>query len=509
MQNKKLREKENTMERLKSKVFVALLIRYLICMLVSLPSFVYADVTIDTTVTGTQTLGDPVGTATVTNTGKIFSAASAAIFVSVDGWNINVRGLVSQFGLPNSWGIRFYSVGGIGEYRSGTLNNWGGIYGTGWGVSMGSGSITNYGGISGNIGIYGNGNTTILNYGTITGTGGTAISLAGTANQVTLCTDSVINGNIAATYGAGSANAFFLDGQGTIGASQIQNFNTLNKTGAGIWKLTGDKDYTSGGGQLMPVTVYAGILAFGERGAGGGVTTSSFTQTNGSLGFAVQAPGLTDLPATNMTGALKVTGAANFNNGTIVVIPTAGTYPKTTTYLNVLTVGAAFDAVNTKWSQVTSTSAFLSPTLVEQGTSQVYDLILNRLSFTTGALTDNKSLGLALDGMYDDATGDMRNILDQLLFISPGDVQRIFTQMGGGTLSAFQFMSFYGLNQYHGALNNHLGGGSGFTGGLGNGMAANQYGYPQGMQMAFAAGGNTISDITPMLLAMAGSLLQG
>ena len=358
-------------------------------------------------------------------------------------------------------------------------------------------TVTNYasGTITGSLnGIIGESNVTILNYGTITGTGGTAISLSRTNNQVTLGTGSVINGNIVATYGADSANAFFLDGQGTIGASQIQNFNTLNKTGAGTWKLTGDMDYTSGG-QTMPITVEAGILAFG-----GAVKTNHFEQKAGaSLGFVVTPTSSGTLTVVDVVPA----ETAVFNNGTIVVIPTAGKYAKQTTYLSVLDLSAA--TIDSYWSQVTGTG-YLSPSLVETGeNTKIYNLILNRLSFTTGAISsNNSSVGSVLDDMYDGATGDMRNILDQFLFVSPGNAQMTFTQMGGGTLNAFQFMSFYGLNQYHGALNNHLGGG-GFTGGLGNGMAKNQYGYPQGMPMAFAAGGNTISDAAPMLLAMAGN----
>jgi uncharacterized protein with beta-barrel porin domain len=552
-------------ERLKSKYFVAFLIGYLVCMLVSLPSFVYADVTIDNARNTTVFLADEPGheskMAYVTSTGSVDTGNQQAIYVTENGWSINVasgRLVKSTFGGAGGYGIIFQGLGGDSSSRSGTLNNQGVISGY-TGIKMGSGTIYNYGSITGNggsgiamnastgtvnitnsgtitgaadhginitgvgnktitnsgtitgtganLGIYSSGgNTTILNYGTIESTTGMAIWLGGSNNRVTLGTGSVINGIIRA-FDYNATNAMILDGQGTIVAGQILNFGTLNKTGAGTWKLTGDKDYTSDG-QLMPITVETGILTFGARSAvGTGVKTNTFVQNAGaSLGFAVQSPGLTVGPVTTtLTGELRAT-TANFNNGTIVVIPTVGTYPTTTTYLNVLTVGTAFDVNNTKWSQVTSTSAFLSPSLAEQGTSQVYDLVLNRMSLSTGASSNgNASLGVALDGMYEDATADMRNILDQLIVLGAGAAQTALSQMGGGTLNAFQFMSFYGLNQYHGALNNHLGGGSGFTGGLGHGMAANQYGYPQGMQMAFAAGGNTLSDAAPMLLAMAGT----
>ena len=256
------------------------------------------------------------------------------------------------------------------------------------------------------------------------------------------------------------------------------------------------------------ITVEAGILALAERGSiGGGVVTDDFTQLPGaSLGFVVTATG--------DTGALTVASekTAYFNNGTIMVIPTAGHYAKTTTYEQVLDLSAT--TIDSPWSQVKSTSAFLSPLLVEtgsdaevhySGSTQVYDLILNRLSFSTGAVSGgNASLGGALDGMYDGADGDMRDILDQLIVLGPGDAQKALSEMGGGTQTAFQFLSFYGLDKYHWALNNHFNGGW-FAGGSGNGMAYNQNGYPPGMQTAVAGGGNTMSDVTPILLAMAGN----
>jgi outer membrane autotransporter protein len=163
----------------------------------------------------------------------------------------------------------------------------------------------------------------------------------------------------------------------------------------------------------------------------------------------------------------------------------------------------------TLWSGVTSTSAFLSPELLDDYAGapidQVYDLVLTRLSFTTGALGSNAGLAAALDDMYDGPDGgDMRDILDALIVMSPGEAQTALAELGGGTHTAFQFMSFYGLDKYHWALNNHLGGGW-FAGGAGKGMAANQYAYPQGLQTAMAAGGNTLSDAAPMLLALAGN----
>lgn len=90
-------------------------------------------------------------------------------------------------------------------------------------------------------------------------------------------------------------------------------------------------------------------------------------------------------------------------------------------------------------------------------------------------------------------------------FVLVADNREVYDQLSSGTHTAFHFMSFYGINKYHGVLNNHLAGGSDFTGFLGAGMATNQNGYQQDMQTAIAGDGNTMSDVTPILLAMAGN----
>jgi len=194
---------------------------------------------------------------------------------------------------------------------------------------------------------------------------------------------------------------------------------------------------------------------------------------------------------------LTVSGDANFNNGRVIVIPLAGTYLATTTYDSVLAAGS----ITNPWTEVVSTSAFLSPTLVEDG-DNVYDLVLERLSFTTGASGSNVGLGADFDQLYEDATGDLRTVLDDLILLSSDDAQRALTEVGGGTHTAFQLMSFNGIGRYLGVLNNHMSGGSGFAfNKQGSGFAWNN-----GVRLAAAGGGDSMSDAMPMMLAMAGNV---
>jgi outer membrane autotransporter protein len=160
-------------------------------------------------------------------------------------------------------------------------------------------------------------------------------------------------------------------------------------------------------------------------------------------------------------------------------------------------------------AQVTYTSAYLQPYLLQNsGGGQLYDLGLDRLSFTTGAPPSDKGLGGALDDLYDDpgTSGDLRTFLDELIVLPPGEAQHVLSELGGGTHIAFQSLSFNGLGKYLGVLNNHIGGGSGFASYMGtkSWYASN---YPEGVQLAMAGGGNSMSDAAPVLLAAAGNLV--
>ncbi|MFA5321859.1 MAG: autotransporter domain-containing protein, partial [Smithella sp.] len=361
-------------------------------------------------------------------------------------------------------------------------------------------TVTNENGgtISGEVGIGTGvgGSTRIFNYGKIESTdgmSGRAIVVRGYDNQVTLGTGTEIIGNIVAVN-SDEDNLMFLDGQGTIYADQMRGFASLEKTGAGTWTLTGDMDYNS---YYSGHSIYVeeGVLALStSSGVGNGVVTDSFTQTDGSLGYEVTATGY--------TGRMTVNGDADFNNGTIIVIPLAGTYAEETRYANVLTA----DSTTNQWTGVVSTSAFLSPSMADAavygGSGESYDLILERLSFTTAATESANGLAAALDGMYDTATGDLRILLDELIVMSPDVAQTGLSQLSGGTHTAFQLMSFNGIGRYLGVLNNHMSGGSGFA----FDKQSSGFAWNSGMQMAMAGGGNSMSDAMPMMLAMAGNV---
>jgi uncharacterized protein YhjY with autotransporter beta-barrel domain len=443
-----------------------------------------------------------VGIAEVTNqTGGLITGTNQngiGIFYA-DVAEVTNSGLIQATG-EGSIGVRIvYADEGYLTNQTGGL-----IQGGFAGVSVeevSSPVIENYGAISGYYGIYApSGNTTIDNYGTVTGTGGTAIWVQGDNNFVTLHTGSVINGKIIANNSY-TENHIILDGEGTINANQMEQFAYLHKTGAGTWVLTGDMDFSwSYDYNTHQMNIEEGTLALAERGSSGGagVVTDYYTQNEGaSLGYVVTATGL--------TGALTVMQSAEFNDGQIIVMPKAGTYAEETLYPNVLNLSNA-DGFH-YWGSVTSTSAFLSPSIIDMESDYNFDLVLERLSFATGMPESLWGFASVLDALYDTATGDMRTFLDELLVLSPEDAAQGMASASGGSQTAMQLISVNGLGKYLGVINNHLSGGISFA--KNSAKSAGASAYPYMTQVALAGGGESLSDATPLLLAAVGSIGQG
>jgi uncharacterized protein YhjY with autotransporter beta-barrel domain len=472
--------------------------------------------TINSTGTNSQSRGVDLDTGDSSNTGTITNSG----IIKADGF-IDVPGDCGGYGSNACSGVKL-----AGDGSKTVINNAGGL-------------------ISGTTGIFSNyqGNATIVNYGTIESTTlcdgvpcGWAMYLGGGNNQVTLGTGSVVNGWIVADGSYVNNNitleALKASDVNTMDAYKMFGFSSMNKTGAGTWILTGDAYYPYSSSTGHEITVEEGVLAFAERDkfefGFDGVETNYFTQKPGaSLGIAV-IPSADVIAPYRSTGALTVE-YADFNNGTIVILPAAGKYLMATTiYQGVLTVGSFADrddnGLDPRWSNVTA-SAFLSASLVREGGPSAlpfikgegnvydggtYDLYLTRLSFTTGATGSSMGLANFLDGEYLNATGDLREIMDELMTVPAGAGGRALSELGGGTHTALQLMSFNGLGKYLGVLNNHMGGGGGFaSNNPRTGMAWYDNGYLQGAQLAMAGGGNSMNDAAPMLLAALGNLGTG
>ena len=463
---------------------------------------------------------------------EVFSAATANVY---NYGAINAVGGNGHYGLPGN-GVSGYGLDGF-EYG-------GRAYGIQIHSSVGTANVYNYGAISatGGNGFNGGGNAYgiyvghfvdeahVYNYGTISayngeGSGieiekvpfpvpgdGYAIYVDGDNKFVTLGTGSKVTG-LVYSEDYENNNKITLEALGAadfneMNANQIEGFSYMEKTGPGTWVLNGDQDFTA---WSMPLTVTGGVLAFGARETSAGIQVSSLTVAPGAkIGLAVTASPTVTAPV-GAAGALTVPGAANLGDGKIVVIPSVGTYLPTTTYEDVLNLGGtitvnSLPVLNTvaSWAQVTSTAAYLHPTLIYSGVPGVYDLGLERLSFTTGAPESDTGLANFFDEIYgtEGVPDYIQDLLNGLLFLSPADAQRALAQLSGGTHTAFQLMSFNGIGNYLGVLNNHMGGG-GFA--ANNQQKTGMAWYESGIQLAMAGGGNSMNDAAPMMLAALGN----
>src|SRR5690606_13626384 len=122
------------------------------------------------------------------------------------------------------------------------------------------------------------------------------------------------------------------------------------------------------------VTVGAGTTLGGAGSFGGGITNNGILAPGNSIGtMTVTGPmnvgaGATYRVEVNAAGhadRIDVTGTATLN-GTVQAVPEAGTYAFQTDY----TILTATDPITTAFDTVTSTSAFLDPSLI-YGTNTV------------------------------------------------------------------------------------------------------------------------------------------
>ena len=297
----------------------------------------------------------PLG-GTVTNSGVIQATTDGGNGVVIIGAggviNNNGGGLIAATLTANSgsWGVDFeganQTLANAGMVRgdvgvvfdgSGVLTNAGSITGTTTGVNSGAGgvsgaaNITNAGVITGGTtsiqltGAYNNtialqagstttglistdsGNDTLTMAGTSTG----GVNLGGGNNALTLVGGSSVGGTL--DGGAGGANALTLTGatDGTIDGSQLLDFATAAKTGAGTWTLTG-----SGSGLAAAWTVQQGVLSVANDAALG---TGSLTINGGAEFQATATTGGTRAVTIAGTGAdIDVASGATYTLGGVV-----------------------------------------------------------------------------------------------------------------------------------------------------------------------------------------------
>ncbi|PZR46874.1 beta strand repeat-containing protein, partial [Paraburkholderia fungorum] len=218
-----------------------------------------------------------------------------------------------------------------------------------WVGSNASAEIDNAGGtIAGPIGLLITGvGSVVNNSGTLTGTGGTAISVTGSGNLITLDTGSVLNGDLVVAAGT-AGNKLSLKGTGNEDSSLV---GLAGLTMAGTnWLLSGNVSTT--GTTAAATTVRSGTLtitgALSNNGVGGGTTINA----GGTL--QIGNGGTTGSVSGNIVdnGALIFNRADAVNIGTVIsgsgAVAQAGSGTLTLTSANSYTGGTYFNAGTTK-----------------------------------------------------------------------------------------------------------------------------------------------------------------
>jgi outer membrane autotransporter protein len=432
------------------------------------------------------TFGDTValyGGGTVTNlAGASISVANGGNTVSISGGtsrSVVNAGTISNTGGSFATGVQLQGTGAtntITNLATGTIHGgYNGIYASATAVitidnagtitsdrsaaieATAGGTITNSGTIT-NTGVGGSAanynavlvrNTAaaeVINSGTITGavnainftaSGGGS---TGAAHTVRLRTGSALNGNV---LGGTGTDTLILEGTGSEGIGKFSNFETLSMQGS-AWTLTGNgafwvnSEVRSGvltvAGQLTSPTV--AVLPGGTL-AGTGTVTGAVNNAGavdvgtGTLtidGPYVHAAGATlRVGATpSIAGLLSVAGighTATIEGGTVAVAAASGSYAADTTY----TILTASGGRTGTFDGVTTTLAFLTPTLAYDANTVYLTLTRNSLDYAAIAETRNQfAAGAGIESL-----GYGAPLYNAVLLMDAADARATFDRVSG------------------------------------------------------------------------------
>ncbi len=334
--------------------------------------------------------------------------------------------------------------------NDGTISSTGSNAGSRTVEASAGGTITNTGTIqsASGTGVYLAKGGTVTNSGTISGAVH-AIQFNNTAFTRTLKLDtgSVLTGDVLGGT-AGTDNLVLL-GSGTESLAKFSNFETFSMQGS-AWSVTGAGTFATsaevqagvlnvGGNLTSPLfSILAGgtLTGTGTVTASGGISNSGTVRVaagetlhltgnltnSGSSTFAV---GVTPVSA----GVLAVTGTASLGNGTLSVLASGGTFPTTGSY-TILTAAS----VSGQFGTLSSSSPFLTPSVVYNPTSVVLTLDRSLVSFASAGNTPNEiATGTALDSLP-----GTDPLVAQLATLSLADAAMAFDQLSGEAYASAQ-----------------------------------------------------------------------
>ncbi len=253
-----------------------------------------------------------------------------------------------------------------------------------------------------------------------------------------------------ATFGTNTIRAdatveFAQTVDGTFGAV-ISGIGILEKTGAGRLILTGNSDFSGatrllGGGLTVNGTLAqsAFTVASGTRLSGSGTVGNLTVESggivapgnsigtltvNGDISFDVGSIYEVEVdPAGTAADLIAASGIATLNGGSVVHIGLDDHYRPEATY----TILTAAGGVQGEFSEVTSSFAFLNPTLGYTANAVTLTLTRNDVDFDDVAVTPNQ-VGVA-DGI--EGLGFGNTLFDAVLLLDEEGARGAFDQLSG------------------------------------------------------------------------------
>ncbi|MDC0598322.1 autotransporter domain-containing protein [Gammaproteobacteria bacterium] len=434
------------------------------------------DIVISTPVTSNQILGSDGDTLTITDTGSLSITNFIAGIVST-GANAQItnNGTIST-NSTNAGGIA--STGFDTQItNSGTISTEGmlasGILSTFNTQITNSGTIDVIGIDSAAVSLLGPGGVinSLTNSGTLSATGAaTQAIVSGDADTtVTLLPGSNIIGSIDLGGGTDTLNiegAMILD-------SAISNVDVLNKNNAGTAILVGTNTYSgitminggalavngsisnssttvnsagtlSGTGTVGSVTLNGGTIAPGNSIGSLSLTGDITFSSGGVYQVEVDADGNSDL--------ITTTGAAILTGGAVQVQPEAGSYAETTGYTILTAAGGLGD---TSFESVSSTLAFLTPTLGYDANNVYLNLSRNDVSFDSVTNTANQfSVSRALSSLFNTNQTSTADILDAVFILTDTGAQQAFESLSGVQHTHSQLATHQSTQRFQQVLSN-------------------------------------------------------
>lgn len=349
---------------------------------------------------------------TITNTGASFSTGVLVQGAGATNTITNNAGGSIHGGYNGVYASATASVS-LGNAGSITSDRGSAVEATAGGTITNSGTIANGGlgsaGSNNGITVRNTASAEVINSGTITG-GVAAINFTasgggsvGATHIVRLRTGSVLNGSV---LGGTGTDQLILEGSGSESIAKFQNFETLSAQGtdwtltdagtfatsaevqSGILRVTGmltspDVAVRAVGTLAGTGTIAGNVSNAGTVATGTGVLTvaGNYVQQAGSTLSVGVTPSLAGLLAVSGLGH-----SATLQGGTVAVQAVPGSYGASTTY----TILTATGGVSGSFGTVTSSLAYLAPTLSYDASNVYLTLTRNAVDFAAIAATRNQ-----------------------------------------------------------------------------------------------------------------------